>query len=59
MNKPLYKVMITMWSTCFDDYYDEEYSGTYHDNYEEAQKELAEASAIFKERGEDAWIEEV
>lgn len=55
----MYKVMITMWSICFDDYYVEEYSGTYHDNYEEAQMELAEASAIFKERGEDAWIEEV
>lgn len=54
----MYKVMITMWSTAMDDYYDEEYSGVRYNTEEEAQKELAEASAIFKERGEDAWIEE-
>ena len=55
----MYKVMVRVWSTIRADYFEDEYSGVSYNTNEEAQKELAEAVGIFKEGGEDAWIEEV
>lgn len=57
----MFIVMVDLWTTNHEDYYDFEYSGIEHTTREEAEKELEQAKIenAFNDRVESIYISEV
>lgn len=57
----MFIVMVDLWTTNHEDYYDFEYSGIEHTTREEAEKELEQAKVenAFNDSVESIYIREV